>query len=78
MNAPPKLSPREIEICERVRLGETDKEIGAFVGLKESTVGSYLKVIYGKLGVNNRAKAAVMFDRMTQQGIPTNVGHERG
>lgn len=53
------LSPRQKEILKLLSQGYITKEIADKMGLSVETVRSYLKLVYQKLHVNNRA-AAVM------------------
>ena len=54
---PPTLSARECEVLQLVALGETNRAIGLRLGLKESTIESYLGNIFCKLGARSRADA---------------------
>ena len=51
-----KLSNREQEIVRLLLLGNSNKEIAWDLGLSENTVKGYMKLLMGKLGVNNRAE----------------------
>ena len=53
-----RLSPRELEIAERVALGRTNREIAAQLFLSEKTVEGHLASVFGKLGVSSRAEVA--------------------
>jgi DNA-binding NarL/FixJ family response regulator len=50
-----KLNNREQEIVRLLLLGNSNKEIASDLGLSENTVKGYMKLLMGKLGVNNRA-----------------------
>lgn len=50
------LSPREQEIVQCVAHGDSDREIGVRLGISHWTVGTHLRRIYAKLGVNSRAE----------------------
>ncbi|MFC4225295.1 response regulator [Lysinibacter cavernae] len=52
-----QLSPREVEVLERVASGATNKQIGAELFLSEATVKSHLVHIFTKLGVSSRTQA---------------------
>lgn len=45
------LTPREIEVLERIRKGDTGKEIADSLGISKETVHSHRKNIKVKLGV---------------------------
>jgi DNA-binding CsgD family transcriptional regulator len=53
------LTPREVQVLERVAVGGTNREIGATLGLASETVKKHLDHIYAKLGVHGRTDAAV-------------------
>jgi len=52
-----ELTPREIDILERVALGWTTPHIGHELGISPKTVKSHLEHIYFKMGAVNRANA---------------------
>jgi len=49
-----RLSPREIDIVQALRVGMSDKEIAAKLGISFETVRDYLKTIRRKIGVSTR------------------------
>lgn len=51
------LSPREVELLERVVLGETEAEIAIRLSISPHTVRTHVKNIYRKLRVRSRAAA---------------------
>jgi two-component system NarL family response regulator len=51
------LSARELDVLSRIARGLTNKEIGAELGVHESTVKAHVINILGKLGVNDRTLA---------------------
>lgn len=51
-----KLSPREVEIIQLVKLGKTTKEIADKLFLSVFTIETHRKNIYRKLGVKNSAE----------------------
>ncbi|HWE61558.1 MAG TPA: response regulator transcription factor [Chloroflexota bacterium] len=53
------LTARELEVLDGVVRGERNKEIAVRLGLTEPTVKTHLASIFGKLGVDSRAAAAV-------------------
>jgi len=55
----PELTPREIEVLQRVVKGRSNKEIAADLAIAEDTVKSHLKTLFGKLGVQDRTAAAI-------------------
>lgn len=55
------LTPRERDIIALLAEGASSKEIAKQLGLTAGTVRAHLHTIYGKLGVENRTQAAVLF-----------------
>lgn len=54
------LSPREMEVLKLLTLGRSNKSIASALDLSIHTVGDYIKNIYRKLEVSNRAEATSM------------------
>jgi DNA-binding NarL/FixJ family response regulator len=54
--APTRLTPRELDVLERVTEGDKDKEIAERLYISIKTVQNHLASIRDKLGVDNRAK----------------------
>ncbi|TWF54876.1 response regulator transcription factor [Neorhizobium alkalisoli] len=53
------LTQRESEVLMWIAKGKSNKDIGDILGLSSRTVNKHLEQIYVKLGVENRASAAV-------------------
>ena len=53
------LTAREAEVLAWIAKGKTNRDIGDILGLSTRTVNKHLETIYVKLGVENRASAAV-------------------
>lgn len=53
------LTPREADVLTWISRGKSNKDIGDILGLSPRTVNKHLEQIYAKLGVENRASAAV-------------------
>jgi DNA-binding CsgD family transcriptional regulator len=53
------LSPREIEVLRLVAQGHTDREVAEALFISRRTVTTHVTGILNKLGVENRAAAAV-------------------
>jgi DNA-binding NarL/FixJ family response regulator len=53
------LTPREAEVLLWIAGGKANRDIGEILGLSPRTVNKHLEQIYIKLGVENRASAAV-------------------
>ncbi len=57
------LSPREIEVLQRMAAGKSNKEIGAELFISEGTVKTHLKSIFSKLDVVSRTEAVATATR---------------
>jgi DNA-binding NarL/FixJ family response regulator len=55
--AQPTLTPREVQVMERVAEGRRNKEIASALGISEETVQVHLKNIFAKLKVGERTAA---------------------
>ena len=64
--AAPELSPREREVLGLIVKGRSNKEIGTDLGVAENTVKNHVKVVLGKLGVQDRVQATT---KAIQRGI---------
>ncbi|MBS1167249.1 MAG: LuxR family transcriptional regulator [Proteobacteria bacterium] len=53
------ITAREAEVLLWIGRGKTNKDIGEILGLSPRTVNKHLEQIYAKLGVENRASAAL-------------------
>ena len=53
------MSERELEVAALIARGLSNREIAAELFLSTDTVKTYVKRLFRKLGVNNRALAAV-------------------
>jgi len=53
------LTAREAEVLLWIGRGKTNRDIGEILGLSPRTVNKHLEQIYAKLGVENRASAAL-------------------
>lgn len=60
---PAGLSPREAEVLRLVAAGKSNREIAGALIVSEKTVETHLTSIYGKIGAENRAMAAVFAAR---------------
>jgi DNA-binding NarL/FixJ family response regulator len=57
------LSPREIEVLQRMAVGKSNKEIGSELFISEGTVKTHIKSIFGKLDVVSRTEAVATATR---------------
>jgi DNA-binding CsgD family transcriptional regulator len=57
LNSIARLSQRELEIVNWVRLGKTNTEVANLLFISQNTVKTHLKNIFEKLGVTKRAEA---------------------
>ncbi len=53
------LTAREADVLLWIAKGKANRDIGEILGLSPRTVNKHLEQIYQKLGVENRASAAV-------------------
>lgn len=60
------LSPRELQVAQAMAGGLTRKELAQALGLSTNTIGTMLKRVYAKLGVNRRAQLAQVMAAMPQ------------
>ena len=51
------LSPREIDVLERLAAGESNKEIARRLGISPNTVKTHVARVYAKLAVERRMQA---------------------
>ena len=64
--APATLSPRETEVLSCIGRGLSAAETGQRLGITENTVNGYVKTLYSKLDIGNRAQAAL---EATRRGL---------
>jgi DNA-binding response OmpR family regulator len=62
------LTARESEVLAWISKGKSNRDIGEILGLSARTVNKHLEQIYVKLGVENRASAAVKAANLLMQG----------
>lgn len=62
--APAALTPRERDVLRAVGSGLSNAQAARHLGLQPTTVASYVKQVYRKLGISNRAQAARMAMRL--------------
>jgi len=63
-----KLTAREAEVLLWVSRGKTNRDIGDILGLSPRTVNKHLEQVFAKIGVENRATAAIQVVNMLQGG----------
>lgn len=54
------LTPREIEIVQKIAAGRSNKEVGQEFSIQERTVKHHLTNIFGKVGVSSRLELALL------------------
>ena len=52
-----RLTPRERQVCDRIKEGLSNKQIAAKLGIGVYTINDHASSIFSKLGVPNRAAA---------------------
>jgi len=55
-----KLTPRELQMLEKLCDGLSNKEIARSLDIQEPTVKLHMKTLYRKIGANNRTQAALI------------------
>lgn len=63
-----QLTAREAEVLLWIARGKSNRDIGDILGLSPRTVNKHLETVYAKLGVENRASAAVMALKAINEG----------
>jgi DNA-binding NarL/FixJ family response regulator len=63
-----QLTAREAEVLLWIARGKSNRDIGDILGLSPRTVNKHLETVYAKLGVENRASAAVMALKAMNEG----------
>jgi DNA-binding NarL/FixJ family response regulator len=58
------LSPREIEILQRIASGSATKQVARDLGISLHTVKTHMERIFAKLGANDRAQAVAIGIRL--------------
>lgn len=58
------LTPREVEVLGEIRLGRTNREIAAALGVSTTTVNKHVHQVLRKLRIRNRAEAATLAGRL--------------
>lgn len=72
---PAGLTARECDVLARLASGQSNKAIARSLGISTKTVGNHVEHIYTKLGVGNRAAAAL---RAMEHGIVARPGDQPG
>lgn len=68
---PLPLTPRECQVLRELAMGKSNKMIAKILSISMYTVDGYVKEIYRKLGIKNRAMATLL---AVQHGI-LNLNH---
>jgi two-component system nitrate/nitrite response regulator NarL len=55
-----KLTPRELQMLEKLCQGMSNKEVARALGIQEPTVKLHMKTLYRKIGAHNRTQAALI------------------
>lgn len=54
------LTPRELQVLEKLCEGMANKDIARALGIREPTVKLHMKTLYRKIGARNRTQAAML------------------
>ncbi len=63
-----RLTPRQHEVLDRLRLGKSNKVIARDLDMQESTVKVHVRQIMRKMGASNRTQAALLAAASTSAG----------
>jgi DNA-binding NarL/FixJ family response regulator len=63
------LTQRESEVLVWIARGKSNRDIGEILGLSPRTVNKHLEQVYAKLGVENRASAAIRAVQVLQSAL---------
>lgn len=55
-----RLSPRELQVLEKLCEGKANKEIARDLGIQQPTVKLHMRTLYRKIGAHNRTQAAMI------------------
>lgn len=55
-----KLTPRELQMLQKLCEGLSNKEVAHALGIQEPTVKLHMKTLYRKIGAHNRTQAALI------------------
>lgn len=67
------LSPREKQVVLLLLQGMTLRQVAPELGLTVSTVSTYSKAVYKKLGINSRAELFLLFGRPQATAVPASL-----
>lgn len=65
-----RLTPRQCQLVEQLRLGSTNAQIARRLHISEGTVRSHLEHIYARLGVTNRVAAVIRAEDLGDDALP--------
>ncbi|WP_131104151.1 helix-turn-helix transcriptional regulator [Ornithinimicrobium sufpigmenti] len=69
-----RITPRQRELLEQLRLGLTNAQIARRLHISEGTVRTHLQHLYDRLGVTNRVAAVMLMDRLDDDaGAPVST-----
>lgn len=71
------LSPRQLQVLEKLRQGVSNKQIARDLTLQESTVKVHVREIMRKLGAHNRTQAAILGARLNNAAVQINVSSSK-
>jgi DNA-binding CsgD family transcriptional regulator len=63
------ISARELQLIASLRRGYSNDEIGVALGIQQSTVKSYLRDLFEKLGVHTRVELLALVDRLLEHNF---------
>lgn len=57
-----KLSPLQLRVAKLVNQGMKNAEIAAVIGTSDHVIKNYMRVIFDKLGFDNRVEVALWYE----------------
>jgi two-component system nitrate/nitrite response regulator NarL len=67
-----RLTPREVEIVDKIAQGHSNKEVGLAFSIREKTVKHHLTSIFTKVGVSSRLELALFaLNHQLQESLPS-------
>lgn len=63
-----QLNARQLEIARLIATGLTNKDIAQLIGTTEHVTKNYLKLIYDRLGFDNRLELALWYEAQRIEG----------
>ncbi|SHH18420.1 response regulator transcription factor [Ferrimonas marina] len=69
-----RLTPQQLKVLSMIADGQLNKQIAYDLSIQETTVKQHVSAILGKLGVNNRTQAGLLYQQVRQYQSPQPTG----